>query len=265
MNTTCSRSGFSVGSRLLLGLVAFAITTNLSTRSAVGLVVPNTFGQGADAGIGNDSAFAGTALGGAANAAEIRSNDTATNRNRLGLFRFDISQASGNLSGAIVKFYETGNNSRTVTVYGLNDGDTGEAWEEATITYDNAPGISLISGTTPATAFDPSRTTLLGTFNTTASAAENLQFSSPELDTFIAADTNGLVSLYLYRDGGGGVVVRTKEFNYTGTVGAVPTIEFPNVVPEPGSTCLVLGGMIFGLMQIRRRHLDRNGERNWFA
>lgn len=213
-----------------------------------GLIVLNTTGQGADSSLGNDATVLGTSNGGAGTAMEIRAGEASTSRNRLGIVRWDITAAGGDLSGAILRVYETGNNSRTVTVYGLNDGDAGETWGEATITYDTAPAISLVTGPPPSTAFDSLRTTVLGTFNTTGSTTESLTFSSAALDAFLAADTNGLVSLYFYRDGGGAVTIRTKEFNYTGTIGAPPTLELPNAVevPEPASLALVFVAMAAG-------------------
>jgi len=249
------RFRFAPGSIRLVPLVVLSVSwigfSSVDVAQA-GLIVPNTFGQGADASLGNDSVVLGTSNGGAGTAMEIRANDAATNRNRLGIVRFDVSQVNGDTTGAILKLYETGNNSRTVTIYGLNDGDAGESWGEGTITYDTAPAISLIVGPPPATAFDALRTTLLGTLNTTGSTTEYLSFSSATLDTFLAADTNGLATFYLYRDGGGAVTFRTKEFNYTGTVGNVPTLELPNI-PEPSALVLLIGGLAAGAALRGRR------------
>jgi len=219
-------------------------------------MLQNNFGLGADAGLGSDSGFSDTgAFGTSGTTMEVRANDTATSRNRLGILRFDLTDITGDVSGASVTLYETGNNSRTVSVYGLVDGDAGESWDEATISYSTAPAISAITGTSgaPATAFDAARTVLLGTFNTTASTTENLTFSGAALDAFLAADTNDLVTLYFYRDGGGAVTLRTKEFNYTGTIGAPPTLTLPNAeVPEPAALSL-LGMGALALSARRRR------------
>ena len=241
-------------SSLLVGVMAAAFAGTRSAPAAV--MLQNNVGLGADAPLGSDAGFSETgAFGSSGTSMEIRANDTATSRNRLGILRFDLSEVSGDMSGASVTLYETGNNSRTVTVYGLLDGDAGESWDESTISYSTAPAISAITGTSgaPATAFDAARTVLLGTFGTTGSTTENLTFSSAELDAFLAADTNDLVTLYFYRDGGGAVTLRTKEFNYTGTIGAPPTLTMPNAeVPEPAALSL-LGLAAMGLSARRRR------------
>jgi hypothetical protein len=239
---------------VLLGAIAAAFAGARSAQAAV--MLQNNVGLGADAPLGSDTGFSDTgAFGASSTSMEVRANDTATSRNRLGILRFDLSEISGDMSGASVTLYETGNNSRTVTVYGLLDGDAGENWDESTISYSTAPAISAITGTStaPATAFDPARTVLLGTFGTTGSTTENLIFSSAELDSFLAADTNDLVTLYFYRDGGGSVTLRTKEFNYTGTIGAPPTLTLPNAeVPEPAALSL-LGFATVALSARRRR------------
>jgi hypothetical protein len=231
--------------------MAFAAVTLLAPVATDAAVIrPNTFESGADAPLANDSLIAGTTASGATGQnMEIRAGDTATSRNRLGIIRFDLSEITGDLTGTTISFFETGNNSRTVTVFGLVDGDTGENWDEATITYDTAPAISLNPGPPPSTTFDALRTVNLGTFNTTASTGEVLSFGGAALETFLASDTNDLVTFYFYRDGGGAVTIRTKENTNTTQP---PTLTLPNatLVPEPGAMCLLAFG---GLALLSRR------------
>jgi hypothetical protein len=242
--------------RLGLFAAAAAATAAMCALSAVptaqaAVVRTNALGSGADAPLGNDSGFTSTtANGSTATQMEIRAGDASTSRNRLGIIRFDLSGISGDTSGASLTFVETGNNSRTVTVFGLLDGDAGESWDESTISYDTAPALSLLAGPPPATSFDPLRTVNLGTFGTTGSTNEALSFSGAALDSFLASDTNDLVTFYFYRDGGGSVTVRTKE----NTNNTPPTLDLPNaVVPEPAATVL-LGLMGIGTLVHRRRH-----------
>jgi hypothetical protein len=241
-------------------LTAFSCVACLTIVSRVeaSVVVPNTFGQGADAALGNDSGFSSTSTtGGTSGSMEIRAGDTGTSRNRLGIVRWDLSGVVGDRSGAIMRIFETGNNSRTVSVFGLNDGDAGETWSEASINYATAPAISLNAGPPPATSFDSTRTTLLGTFGTTGSTAETLSFSSAALDSFLAADTNNLVTLYFYRDGGGTVLLRTKESDPL-VVDDVPTLELPNAVaaiPETSQIALMLVALVSARFVSRRANV----------
>ena len=108
-------------------MVGLAFLASVDAAEAA-LILQNNVGQGADSNLGNDSGIAGNVNGGAGTAMEIRAGDSSSSRNRLGIVRWDISSVGGDMSGAIMRFYETGNNSRTVTVYGLNDGDAGESW-----------------------------------------------------------------------------------------------------------------------------------------
>jgi hypothetical protein len=165
----------------------FVAAATLLTPVAIDAAVirPNTFGSGADAPLANDSLIAGTTASGASGQnMEIRAGDTATSRNRLGIVRFDLAEISGDFTGAAISLYETGNNSRAVTVFGLIDGDTGEGWDEATISYNTAPAISLNEGPPPSTTFDTLRTFNLGTFNTTGSTGEILSFGGATLESF---------------------------------------------------------------------------------
>lgn len=228
--------------------------------AAAGLTLPNTIGLGADSPLARDDStggggpFTGDEMRGGDANMEIRAGDPSTNRNRLGIIRFDLSGISGDMSGAELRVWSTGNNTRDVTVYGLLDGDAGESWSEAEITYNTAPAISLGDtigdGTgAPLTVFDGARTVNLGTFSAPANLNNYASFSSAALDAFLAADTNDLVSFYLYRDGGGTVSFQTKE----NTAGNPPLLHFPNI-PEPTSLALAMLGLAaVGLWQRRRQ------------
>jgi hypothetical protein len=235
------------------GLVAPALTALLATNllsTAQGAAIPTSLGSGADSMLARDDStgaggpYSGDNMLGGGTSMQIRSGD-ATNRNRLGIVRFDISSvASVTTAGANIQFTETGNNGRAITVYGLNDGDAGENWDEASITYNTAPGISFNNSMAPAlsTDFDPARTTNLGTFNTTSSTNEVVTFSGAALEAFIAADTNDLLTFYLYQNNlNGAIGITTKEG------GAAPVLT---LVPEPATA--LLGGLA-GLVLVGAR------------
>jgi hypothetical protein len=238
-----------------VGLFAVAffalIFGSFSHDSAMAVVIPTSLGSGADSMLARDDGtnggpFTGDEILGAGTGIQVRAND-GTGRNRLGIFRFDTSSLSSVIStDAQLMFHETGNNGRDVTVYGLNDGDAGENWDEAAITYNTAPGISFNNSGAPmlATDFDGARLTTLGTFATTGATDETLSFGGAALETFIDADNDGLLTFYLYQDGGNGnLVFTTKEG------GTAPTL---NLIPEPASV-LLLALASTALAAIRRR------------
>jgi len=63
-------------------------------------------------------------------------------RHRVGLLRFDLSQVSGDVSDAYLEFHSI-NQGRLIDFYVLNDTNTPgvEDWDEATISYNTAPGL----------------------------------------------------------------------------------------------------------------------------
>ena len=82
-------------------------------------------------------------------------------------------------------------------VYGLNDGDTGESWDETTLTWNNAPGNDTGSNRD----MDGARMTYLGSFEVQDRGTGLQRFSSPQLDAFIAADTDNQLTIGIARRG----------------------------------------------------------------
>ncbi len=144
---------------------------------------------------------------GSATTMQIKRQDGHDGNNRKVYIRFDLTSLAfdhTDISDAslALNFVDTslGVGGTTIDwtfgVWGLNDGDAGENWGEGTITWNNAPqndtaaspGHLLLSGATK-----------LGTFNFTGRAS-SVSFSDPDLTSFIAADTDDLVTLVITRD-----------------------------------------------------------------
>ena len=117
--------------------------------------------------------------------------------------RFDLSSVpAGTLSSAALTLSgSVSSGSATFDVYGLNDGTAGDApappiangWSETGITWDNAPANNLNS----ANGFT-SDATEIGSF--TITGTQTVSFSSPQLLTFLSADTNRQVTFMLSRE-----------------------------------------------------------------
>ncbi|NWK56559.1 DNRLRE domain-containing protein [Verrucomicrobiaceae bacterium N1E253] len=130
-------------------------------------------------------------------------NAPTTSIHRKGYLKFDLSGASLNTTPlAELQFaVSSWTAGSTWLVYGLNDGDAEESWDEATITWNNAPANT----TSSATALDSARVTSLGSLAVTEAqvSGEILSFSSEALDTFLLADADGQVSFILTRSTSG--------------------------------------------------------------
>lgn len=118
---------------------------------------------------------------------------------RKAYVRFDTSSAAGPYTGATLSLTASTVNGDTINVYGLNDGVSGDAassstgWKEGTITWNNAPANSTLSGNGVT-----SSATLLGTIRQVSTAGENLLFASadfPALLDFVNEDTNGRLTI----------------------------------------------------------------------
>jgi hypothetical protein len=225
------------------------------------VIVTTADGNGADTLLSNDSQNASS------HADAVHGSETtmfyrilADARMRMPYFRFDISSVSGDLSGATLTLELTlnnGNRVRTLTVWGLVDGD-GDLWDEATTSYDDAPGILQpadggVDYESGNYSLDPAMVTNLGTITTPAgiglmsSTTVNLN-----LDAFLAADTNGHVS-FLFTGGSDSNAqfsFATKENTTEGIT--FPTLTLPNAVPEPGTIVLLAMGALLLLVYWRR-------------
>ena len=106
------------------------------------------------------------------------------------------------------------------TIWGLDDGDPGENWDELGITWNNAPandtaGNGLLSNAT-----------YLGEFNSPelqypdpAAAGGTGDFSGDALKDFLNADTNSLATLMILSPGETGVPALTGDLNDDAFVG----------------------------------------------
>ena len=145
-----------------------------------------------------------------------------------------------------------------MNVYGLVD-ESRDAWDEAAIAYNNAPGIVQPSDGAYNTGIptlhdtDPSLPT---DFTTPAASGVITTTADADVDNFLAADTNDLATFVLYTatsDSSQSFFVASKENATRPTV--YPTLTLPNatLVPEPGA--LPLAGLLglTGLTRRRRR------------
>ena len=150
-------------------------------------------------------------------------------RSKTGYIRFDISNVAGDLTEAIMTFastYQKGG-TKTVTVYGVNDGP-GDFWDESTITYNTAAGLIPNPPTTLGNAVvDPDESEELGTL-ATPGAEDPGEFSTDisllNLDSFLAKDTNGLVTFFFQGDDNENEIASKER-----TDGLIPpTLTLPN-------------------------------------
>ena len=160
--------------------------------------------------------------------------------------RFDLSAlGSGGVADAELQLTFLGGDAddTEINVWGLDDGDVGESWDESTITWNNAPG-NFQSHWIP----DLNRTTQLGSF-VRAGDAQNLDvltFSSASLVDFLNADTDGQVTILLTGNSSSATdfsSLASKESAAVGTGNAIPpTLEI--TVPEPAAALLLLVGLL---------------------
>lgn len=208
------------------------------------VIITTADGNGADGGISNDDNKDENWLGGAVTVAEIRHYDTV--RAKAILLRFDLGDGiGGDLSGATLTVTTTsGNRDRTMNVYGLTDGSE-DFWDEATLSYNTAPGF--VSGSHGYLWIDPNDNpwTLLNTMPFTAAVGDQVCDFNTEMLDFIADDTNGVVTFYLYTstsDSSQSWYVSMKENQVD-----IPTLTFPNARfatnPQPANGGTVTSGL----------------------
>lgn len=159
--------------------------------------IPSSFGTGADTYLSNDSNSGPTVTHG--NGA-LNLRYWVNVRSRQALIRFDTSGISGDKTGATLSLsFTRSNRGRTVQVFGLAN-EALDNWDEATTSYSNAPGSNYNAGTNVLGTYSydvGGAWTDLGTFVVSNQAVPYTDTSSPttlNLDSFLAADTNGQVS-----------------------------------------------------------------------
>ncbi len=205
-------------------------------------VVTTADGNGADTYVTNDETNDAESIMGAEPSLQVR--NYAGVQVRIAYLRFDISAVQvdndryigGDLSEATMTLNISGTQQANVTIYGLNDG-ANDYWNEATMSYINAPGIlyvpaTEIDGVPPGYyALDTGKITRLGSFP----MAGGLATSDPaalNLDTFLNLDTNKLITFLIVlekSDSAADWRVTTKE---SATPELAPAMTFPNAV-EP--------------------------------
>ncbi len=151
--------------------------------------------------------------------------------------QFDISGVTDPIVSATLTIYAITDN-KSYVVSGLNDG-VDETWSADTIDWFSAPGNDTASGT----ALDAAKTVALYTVNPTVG---NGAYSA-DVTSFIAADTDGLVS-FILTAGGTTYIYNILEGSYY-NADMVPVLSL-EVVPEPAT--LILFGL-GGLVSLRKR------------
>jgi hypothetical protein len=145
-----------------------------------------------------------------------------------------------------------GGATRTWNIYGLNDDAVDDAWGEMSITYNTAPGMAPASQGNYA--IDETNLTLLGTLAVVSSAVNATVTSNTttlNLDSFLAEDTNGLVTMVLIATGADRqFYVAAKEGLGSNPAWSAPTLILPYAVPEPAAMILLGCG---GLLTVRRK------------
>lgn len=225
-------------------VLAFVSFTALSAMSSAAVITTSNVG-GADAGVDylNQNQNSGSA-----NAISLRLNSTSNNAVYV---KFNISDYGGDLSQAVFTFTKTGSNTTSVNIYGLLDGHAGEGWEESVLTYGNAPGIDTATSSASGIVLRTDQTVFLGNVGF-GPGQLNVTLTGSALDSFVAADTNHLLTLIVLPTADRGAFFRTKEF------GTAPSLTLPNAsaVPEP----TLAGGLLFlfsSLLRVRRQDRDK--------
>jgi hypothetical protein len=205
-------------------------------------VVTTADGNGADTFVTNDETNDKNSIMGTEQTLEIRNCEYV--QQRIGYLRFDISGVKvdndryfgGDLSGATLALNVTGTQEKFVSIYGLVDGPN-DLWDEATLSYSTAPGV--ISTPSVGRAVSPGRYKLNGALlqklGQIKLGTSGLCSSDPNtlyLDTFLAQDTNKLITLIIINeesDPDADWWITTKESD---TPELAPALNLPNAL-EP--------------------------------
>lgn len=234
----------------ILAVFGLAQTTTATAQ----VVISTAFGNGADAYLTNDDQQGPTTATGTQTGMTLYYN--GVNRAKILYFRFDISQVTGDLSGATITLNATSNNrSRTNTIFALADspteGGAGNNWLESAITYDTASGVDPLSALNTITLnLD---FTAVATLAYVQGAPGDYTSTTGTISDFLAADTDGIVTFAFGRittDASDLSAFQTKEAGNN----LEPRLNLPNatLVPEPGTIALFLAGAGF-LVLVRRR------------
>ena len=182
----------------------------------------------------------------------------AGNYSGSGILRFDLAPiAGGTVTSAQLDLRDTGQRAAcTLNFRGLNDGEPGQNWDEATTTGSTAPGV-IWDGLHTTTMEDTgsTMTTLLGTMVLPV-VGENalVTFSSAgtELVDFLNADTDGMVNIVInYTSGNPGQKRQFASNNHASYAAPTLVLEFDPApaIPEPAG----LGLLGVALLAMRRK------------
>ena len=217
-------------------MIAVFIMMSLAAVSTAEVTITTAIGNGADGGVSNDGNQGPNVVLGTATNVNLRHYDTV--RAKAVILRFDISTVAGDdLSDAVLSITtsSTANRGRTINIYGLIDGPD-DLWDESALCYNTAPGLIHEGETGYTFAYiniDSSKWSLLGTMPFAAAPATN---TGPiDLTSFIAADTNGVISLLLYTstsDNSQSWYCDMKEYYPTYPM---PALTFPHAIPVGSS------------------------------
>jgi hypothetical protein len=184
-------------------------------------------------------------------ATTLHAQDYLATSSLLLFIRFDLSSYTpGSFTGAtldLTSLSAAAAVGKPFSVWGLKDSQNADGWGESTITYNNAPGLTIGSGVATLDV-DSSKADRLddGTLLQVASGS-TVSFSDADLLSFLNADTDGLVTLIIGAPRVPGEPAFLWAAKEHATL-AAPTLTF-DVVPEPSAA--LLGG--FSMLALLRR------------
>jgi len=224
-------------SKKLIYLISFAVLLIAASSVQALTTVTTADANGADTYLSNDGQsgnYGPTSTHGTEGGVAIRRYDGT--RMKLGLIRFDITGITGSLTGATLSFNVTSSNrTRVWGIYGLVD-ETRDNWDEATTSYNTAPGFIPNPPTSLAYyAIDPNLQKL-GTISIGSAGASYYTSNTTDLplDIFIGSDTNKRLTLAIIPDS----TDNNASWNFTsrqGSASLATMLTFPNALRPPAS------------------------------
>ncbi|MBX3433360.1 MAG: DNRLRE domain-containing protein [Pirellulales bacterium] len=151
----------------------------------VGTTISTAIGAGADAQIGENSGIAG----GNGSGAQLNARWTGSGgaSNELVLLRFDLDQIRpGTVTSSALELTAFRNMaSHTLRVYGLKHEVLGQDWDESTVTFADAPGVTF-DGNSGTRSLNTAEVLLLGQMSTAgALEGDTISFANPDLAVFL--------------------------------------------------------------------------------
>jgi hypothetical protein len=220
-------------SKTLFYSISVVILLLATSNTQAEVVISTATGNGADTSLENDGQSGNhgpDSVHGADSSIAIRNYEGV--RQKFGYIRFDLTGIAGDFFGATLSItVNISNRNRNWLIYGLVD-ESLDNWDEATICYNNAPGI--LPALLGSFALDTTKLQLLGLLsvleNTPTRETPNTYTSNPadlNLDSFLNSDINKLVTFVIINensDSNASYWVATKE----GDPATAPTLTFPN-------------------------------------